>query len=97
MIASQPYGPSHAEPAADLTLGKEVFTQLAEPHCSICHALADAGAVGKVGPNLNELKPTAERVKNAVLNGIGVMPSFADALTPAQIDAVAAYVRTATR
>jgi cytochrome c6 len=43
------------------------------------------------------LKPDLERVRNAVINGIGVMPAFADTLKPAAIDAVAAYVATVTK
>ena len=37
--------------------GREVFLQ----NCSGCHTLADAGTTGKVGPNLDEAKPSYER------------------------------------
>ncbi len=73
----------------DPTAGKEVFTTAG---CVDCHTLADAGATGAVGPNLDEAKPTAERVVDRVTNGKGVMPSFSDKLTEQQIADVAAYV-----
>jgi cytochrome c6 len=86
--------PASADPAR-LELGKRVFTELAEPRCGVCHTLADAGTTGEVGPVLDTLKPSAERVATAVTNGIGVMPAFED-LTPEQVQAVADYVATAT-
>ena len=71
--------------------GRRVFLDVAEPRCGVCHTLAEAGTTGEVGPNLDVLKPDAERVKAAVTTGIGVMPAFED-LTPEQIEAVALYV-----
>lgn len=76
-------------------LGKQVFLEAAQPPCALCHTLADAEAVGEVGPILDELKPDAERVKAAVVNGIGVMPAYGEILTEEQIEAVAHYVATA--
>ena len=73
-------------------LGKKVFTQIAQPSCAICHTLKAAGAVGTIGPSLDELKPDKARVRDAVHNGVGVMPPFADKLTPEQIEAVIAFV-----
>ena len=57
-----------------------------------CHTLADAGATGTVGPNLDEAKPSEELVVERVTNGMGAMPSFADQLSEEQITEVAAYV-----
>ncbi len=57
-----------------------------------CHTLADAGATGTVGPNLDEAKPPATLVVTRVTNGAGAMPSFKGKLTQQQIDDVAAYV-----
>lgn len=74
-----------------LELGKKVFTEQAMPACAICHALNDAGAAGAVGPNLDELKPSAEQVSTAVKGGIGIMPAFT-ALSDEQVEAVARYV-----
>lgn len=81
---------AHAE-AAKLELGKKVFTEIAEPGCPVCHALADAKAEGNVGPNLDTLQPDAETVEVAVSQGIGAMPPFEN-LTEEQIEAVAHYV-----
>lgn len=90
-IVSLPFAlAAWADPAA-LDLGKRVFIEMSQPKCAICHSLADAGAAGEVGPNLDSSKPDAERVKEVVTNGIGVMPPN-DALTPEQVDAVALYV-----
>lgn len=76
--------------------GKAVFTREAQPSCSLCHTLADAGATGTIGPNLDQLRPNEERVRLAVTGGVGIMPPFADSLSEAQIRAVAYYVATAT-
>jgi mono/diheme cytochrome c family protein len=77
---------------ADETLGRKVFTQIAQPPCALCHQLQAAGAAGKVGPSLDELQPDKQRVLETVRTGIGPMPPFADKLTPEQIEAVADYV-----
>ena len=73
-------------------LGRKVFTEIAQPSCALCHALQAAGAAGAVGPSLDELKPDKARVLEAVRKGLGVMPPFADKLTPKQIEAVADFV-----
>lgn len=82
--------------ASDLDKGKQVFTQDAQPSCTICHTLADAGSAGAVGPDLDELKPTKEQVVNAVTGGVGIMPAFNESLSEEQIQAVAHYVATVT-
>jgi cytochrome c6 len=76
--------------AGDPAKGKAVFVGAAG--CSGCHTLADAKASGTVGPNLDELKPTYDKVVIQVTNGGSVMPSFKGTLTEAQIQDVAAYV-----
>jgi len=48
--------------------GRVLFGQ----HCAICHTLAAANAVGKVGPNLDVLQPPKSLVLNTVLNGLSV-------------------------
>jgi mono/diheme cytochrome c family protein len=78
-------------------LGRKVFTEIAQPSCAICHTLQAAGAAGTVGPSLDELKPDKPRVLEAVRKGVGVMPPFADKLTPEQIEAVADYVAKAVK
>ena len=70
-------------------VGKQVF---ASAGCGGCHTLKDAGATGNVGPNLDQLKPSAGTVAHQVEVGGGAMPAFKGQLTPEQIQAVAAYV-----
>lgn len=77
-----------------MTEGKKLFTESAVPACSICHAMKQAGAVGEVGPSLDELKPDAARVEKALRNGIGQMPAF-KTLSEAQIKLLSAYVASA--
>lgn len=51
---------------------------------------------GSVGPNLNVLQPTSARVRVAVSQGVGAMPSFGAQLSAHEIEALAAYVAEAT-
>ena len=69
--------------------GKEIF--LENGNCATCHSLKDAGSIANIGPNLNEIRPVFERVKNAVTNGIGVMPAYQGILSDEEIDAVSYY------
>ncbi len=55
---------------ASAASGEELFKQ----RCASCHALAAADADGEVGPNLDEAKPDAARVEQAIQNAPGVMP-----------------------
>lgn len=82
--------PAQADPL--LTPGRKVFVEQAQPSCTLCHTLADAGASGTVGPDLDELAPSEQQVEAAVSNGVGVMPAYGDSLTSEQIRAVARYV-----
>jgi mono/diheme cytochrome c family protein len=68
--------------------GKSIFTE----NCGSCHTLADAGTSGTIGPNLDESRPSKDLAVDRVTNGMGVMPSFKDTLSPEQIQAVAEYV-----
>lgn len=45
--------------------GRILFGQ----HCGVCHTLAAANAVGKVGPNLDTLRPPASLVLHTINNG----------------------------
>ena len=60
--------------------------------CSECHTLKAAGATGSIGPDLDQVRPTASTVSAIVQSGSGAMPSFAGKLSAAQIAAVAQYV-----
>lgn len=84
-----------AAAAGDAVAGKEVF--LGESGCSGCHTLADAGSTGTIGPNLDAVKPSYDKVVSQVTNGGGVMPPFGDKLTEEQIQDVAAYVSSVTQ
>jgi mono/diheme cytochrome c family protein len=79
-------------PEPGLALGKEVFIERSVPQCALCHALADAGSTGNVGPKLDELKPTKEQVMVAVREGVEAMPAYGETLTGEEIEAVADYV-----
>jgi len=79
-------------PAGEGEAGRQLFTSVAKPPCGLCHTLAAAGAAGKIGPSLDELKPDADRVARAVKQGVGVMPAFEESLTDEQIATLAQYV-----
>jgi mono/diheme cytochrome c family protein len=69
--------------------GQDVFSSAG---CANCHTLKAAGADGRVGPDLDQLKPPATAVERQVTNGGGGMPAFKGTLSAAQIKAVADYV-----
>jgi sulfite dehydrogenase len=83
-------GSESAAAGGDATAGKAVFTGPAG--CAGCHTLADAGATGAVGPNLDDVKPDMATVVQFVTNGSPPMPSFKGTLSDADIQNVAAYV-----
>ena len=73
-----------------MNLGLEVYNNKAQ--CGVCHVLQAAGSDGQIGPNLDLLKSSKERIIYTVANGIGVMPAFEDTLTMEEIESVAYYV-----
>jgi mono/diheme cytochrome c family protein len=81
--------PGQVSGSAGQVSGSAVF---ASAGCSGCHTLKAAGASGAVGPNLDQLRPSAADVSQIVRSGGGVMPSFSGKLSEAQIAAVASYV-----
>lgn len=85
-----------AAAAADLEKGRKMFQQRTTPPCKVCHTLQDAGATGAIGPNLDELKPDADRVAKAIRQGLGVMPAFTD-LADEEVRLLAEYVAAATK
>jgi cytochrome c oxidase subunit II len=76
--------------------------------CATCHTLADAGAKGEVGPDLDKVLKgkDAAFIKESILDpdkeiaaGFqpGVMPSnFGDTLSPEQVDALVKYLSEVT-
>jgi mono/diheme cytochrome c family protein len=73
--------------------GQPIF---AKAGCKSCHTLAAAHASGTVGPNLDQVKPSYDKVVHQVEVGGGAMPPFKGTLTPKQIQDVAAFVFTST-
>lgn len=84
---------TEAEGQGDPVAGEEVF--LSTGGCGACHALADAGTSGSIGPNLDQTEPSYDKVVDRVTNGKGAMPAFSGRLSEQQIQDVAAYVSTA--
>lgn len=70
----------------DVTKARSLF----KSKCASCHAFEDAGARGTLGPNLDELAPSAETVRRQIETGGGMMP--ADLLKGEDADLVADYV-----
>jgi cytochrome c551 len=83
-------GPGGGKLSATQKKGRELFNQ----KCATCHTLADAEAVGRVGPDLDVLAPTAGLVVNAIkegrARGQGQMP--AELLEGQDAKDVAAYI-----
>jgi mono/diheme cytochrome c family protein len=52
-----------------LTAAEKRGRELFGVHCAVCHTLAGANAAGKVGPNLDQLRPPKNLVLNTILNG----------------------------
>lgn len=77
-----------------LAEGKRIF---ASAGCVACHTLKAAGATGTVGPNLDEKKPSFDKVIERVTNGKPPMPSFKGKLSATEIQAVARFVSSSTR
>lgn len=67
-------GPAGITLTAAQTTGRSLFAT----KCATCHTLSDARAVGRVGPNLDVLRPPAPLVTDAIANGrargFGQMP-----------------------
>ena len=74
--------------------GKIIF--LGDGNCASCHTLKDANSNANIGPNLNEIRPSIEKIISVVTNGIGVMPAYEGQLTTEEIKAVATYVLKTT-
>ena len=76
--------------------------------CGSCHTLADAGATGQIGPVLDKvlvgkdpafIKESIENPQAEIAKGFGggIMPAnYKDTLSPAEIDALVAYLSKVT-
>ena len=84
--------PLKADPIFDL--GKNVYLNIAM--CGGCHALADAGSVGSMGPNLDQISLDKASILTAIKYGNGIMPAFEEDLSKEEIEAVVHYVYTAS-
>jgi mono/diheme cytochrome c family protein len=80
--------PDSAPAAA--TTGKEIFTA----NCARCHGPDGEGGIGpRLAGTVVEEYPDIEDQAAIVRDGRGSMPSFANRLTPEQIQDVVAYTR----
>jgi cytochrome c oxidase subunit 2 len=87
------------------TDGKTLFTQAAQPTaCKSCHTLADAGATGTTGPDLDkvipglsdaEIKQSIQDPDAKITEGFqpGLMPRYGDSLSEEQVDALVKYLK----
>jgi mono/diheme cytochrome c family protein len=79
--------------AGDATLleGRRVYAK----YCASCHGVSGEGAPAPafVQGRLLRVLPDAADQLALVREGVGAMPSFADTLTTAQLDAVVRYTR----
>lgn len=74
------------------SLGKRLFVETANPPCGVCHSLEVAGARGVIGPNLDELRPDARRIRTALAQGVGAMPAYAEQLTDQEVTALVEFI-----
>ena len=86
------------------TDGKTLFTDAAQPQaCDSCHTLADAGATGTTGPNLDEVLAdlNEEQIRESIVEpdaevtegfAPGLMPRYGDTLSQEQVDALVQYL-----
>jgi mono/diheme cytochrome c family protein len=92
-LASLPIG-AMAQPAGDggqRLLGLRLFNQ----SCRVCHTKPTLLS-GLYGPalSMNTLGGNADAIRAFISNGTARMPGFKYDFTPAQIDAITAYVKT---
>jgi len=52
-----------------LTQAEKTGRALFGAHCGVCHTLAAANAIGKVGPNLDQIAPSEALVLHTIQNG----------------------------
>lgn len=85
---------AEAPGGVELTAAQEEGREIFAVQCAQCHQLEASNAVGRVGPNLDELRPPAELTLDAILKGRargqGQMP--AELVTGERAEHVASYV-----
>ena len=59
---------------ASMQSGRELFAE----HCAVCHTLAADNAVGKIGPNLDQLRPSEALILKTIANGCLQQPAAGD-------------------
>jgi mono/diheme cytochrome c family protein len=89
--AAAPDAPAPATPNPALrAAGLALFNTYS---CGTCHAFADAGAAGSIGPSLDRNpRLTREFAVDVIGTGRGAMPSFAGQMSVAEIAALANYL-----
>ena len=76
--------------AEEVEKGRQVFNDWS---CGACHALADAGGAGSIGPSLDGNGSLSHGfVLDRVANGQGMMPSFAGQIPDEDIDLLSRYI-----
>ena len=86
------------------TDGETLFTDAAQPQaCDSCHTLADAGATGTTGPDLDAALAdlSEEQIRESIVEpdaevtegfAPGLMPRYGDTLSQEQVDALVEYL-----
>ena len=104
-LAKGPQGGEEEGGGGAETDGKTLFTDAARPTaCASCHTLAEAGATGTTGPDLDEvvpdlsdaeLKQSIEDPDAKITEGFqpGLMPRYGDSLSAQQVDALVKYLK----
>jgi mono/diheme cytochrome c family protein len=73
--------------------GRALFVK---ERCGGCHALRAVGARGGQGPSFDRPRERLSRaqLRHALAEGANGMPSYADRLTPRQLDDLTAFLTT---
>ena len=91
-VATEITGRKHDAADDENTLRNRLFVETTNPPCGVCHTLEAARTRGVVGPNLDELRPNAHRIRAALAQGVGAMPSYAEQLTASEIEALVEFI-----
>lgn len=89
---------THGRKTAPASPAPQDGRSLFRASCAGCHTLSAAGTRGTRGPNLDDERPSFDKVVEQVREGDPpAMPSFARTLTPTQVERIARFVSSATR